>query len=175
MALTRAKKNTLVAKLIELFADAKSTVSATYVGFTVSDMEKLRAEARLNNVVIKVIKNRLVRVAMSELDKFKNTDTSLLTGQLIYAFSNEDEVAPAQVLAKFAKTHPQLKLVAGFDETGVAQDTASVVAIAQLPTKDQLRGQLVGVLASPLSGFMSVANGNQRGLVQVLSQHAKAI
>lgn len=175
MALTRAKKNTLVAKLTELFADAKATASATYTGLSVADLQKLRAEARSNNVMIKVVKNRLVRVAMSELDKFKNTDTSLLTGQLIYAFSNEDEVAPAQVLAKFAKTNPQLKLIAGFDEAGIAQDTASINAIAQLPTKDQLRGQLVGVIASPLSGFLSVANGNQRGLVQVLSQHAKAI
>jgi large subunit ribosomal protein L10 len=112
---------------------------------------------------------------MSELDKFKNTNTSLLTGQLIYAFSNEDEVAPAQVLAKFAKTNPQLKLIAGFDEAGIAQDTASINAIAQLPTKDQLRGQLVSVLAAPLSQFLNVANGAQRGFAQVLSQRAEAI
>lgn len=175
MAVTRAKKNTLVAKLAELFAESKVAVSATYTGLTVADLQELRAQARTNNVTIKVVKNRLVRVAMSGIDKFKNTDTSLLTGQLVYAFSSEDEVAPAQVLAKFAKTHPQLKLVAGFDEFGTSFNTANVNALAQLPTKDQLRGQLVGVLAAPLSGFLSVASGNQRGFVRVLSERVKAL
>lgn len=175
MAVTRAKKNTLVTELANLFAESKIAVSATYTGLTVADLQDLRAQARSSNVTIRVVKNRLVRVALSGIDKFKNTDTSLLTGQLIYAFSSEDEIAPAQVLAKFAKNHPQLKLVAGFDEFGTLFDTASVNALAQLPTKDQLRGQLVNVISAPLSGFLSVASGTQRGFVQVLSQHAKTV
>lgn len=175
MAVTRAKKNTLVAKLVELFATAKGTVGATYTGLSVANLQELRAAARANNVVIKVAKNRLIRVALSENDKFKAADTSLLTGQLIYAFSSVDEVAPAQVLAKFAKTHPELKLVAGFDGTGASLSTATVVALAALPTKDQLRGQLVSVLAAPLTGFLRVANGAQRGFTQVLSQHAESL
>lgn len=175
MAITRDKKNTLVSELAELFASAKSAVGATYTGLTVADMQELRALARENNVVIKVTKNRLVRVALGQNDKFKTADTSLLTGQLIYAFSSEDEVAPAQVMAKFAKQHPELKLVAGFDGSGVSLDTSTVNALASLPTKDQLRGQLVSVIAAPLSGFLSVASGTQRGFAQVLSQRAKAL
>ena len=175
MAVTRAKKNTLVAKLAELFTDSKCTVGATYTGLTVANLQELRALARANNVVIKVSKNRLIRVALSQVEKFKGTDTSLLTGQLVYAFSSEDEVAPAQILAKFAKTHPEVKLVAGFNEAGVALDTATVNALAQLPTKDQLRGQLVGVLAAPLRGFLTVAGGTQSGFVRVLSERAKAL
>jgi large subunit ribosomal protein L10 len=175
MAVTRTKKNTLVAKLVELFANAKGAVGATYTGLSVANLQELRAAARINNVVIKVAKNRLIRVALSENDKFKTADTSLLTGQLIYAFSSEDEVAPAQVLAKFAKTHPELKLVTGFDGSGASLDTATVTALAALPTKDQLRGQLVSVITAPLTRFLSVANGAQRGFAQVLSQRIKAL
>jgi large subunit ribosomal protein L10 len=175
MAVTRAKKNTLVAKLAELFASAKGTVGATYTGLSVADLQVLRADARANNVIITVAKNRLVRVALSVNDKFKAADTSLLTGQLIYAFSSLDEVAPAQVLAKFAKSHPELKLVAGFDDAGSSLNTATVVALAALPTKGQLRGQLVSVIAAPLTGFLGVANGAQRGFAQVLSQRAESL
>jgi large subunit ribosomal protein L10 len=175
MAITRNKKNTLVAELAELFAGAKGSVGAAYTGLSVADMQQLRAAARTEDVTIKVAKNRLVRVAFASDSKLKNADTSLLTGQLVYAFSSTDEVAPAQVLAKFAKSHPALKLIVGFDNTGSVLDTATVTALAALPTKNQLQGQLVSVLAAPLSGFLSVANGTQRGFAQVLSQHAESI
>jgi large subunit ribosomal protein L10 len=175
MAISRDKKNTLVTELAELFASAKGSVGAAYTNLSVADMQELRAAARETNVVIKVAKNRLVRVVLGDSDKFKAADTSLLTGQLVYAFSSEDEVAPAQVLAKFAKKHPELKLVVGFDNTGASLDTAMVTALAALPTKDQLRGQLVSVIAAPLTGFLGVANGAQRGFAQVLSQRAESL
>lgn len=175
MAISRDKKNTLVTELTELFASSKGIVGAEYTGLKVPDIQELRTIARDNNVTIKVVKNRLVRVAIENSEKFKNADTKLLTGQLIYAFSSSDEIAPAQVFAKFAKLHPELKLVAGFDNSGASLDTATVVALSTLPTKDQLRGQLVSVLSAPLSRFLSVANGAQRGFTQVLSQHAKSL
>lgn len=173
MAITRDKKNTLVTELAELFACSKGIVGAAYTGLKVADLQELRKIARENDVVVRVAKNRLVRVVLQSSDKFKKAETTLLTGQLIYAFSSTDEVAPAQVIAKFAKIHPELKLVTGFDDSGASLDTATVTALASLPTKDQLRGQLVSVLAAPLTQFLSVANGAQRGFVQVLSQHAE--
>jgi len=175
MAITRDKKNTLVAELTELFASAKGSVGASYTNLSVADMQELRGEARKENVVIKVVKNRLVRVALSLDDKLKNADTSLLTGQLVYAFSSEDEVAPAQILAKFAKKHTDLQLVVGFDASGLTQDTATVRALAELPSKDQLRGQFVGILSAPLTQFLAVSNGTQRGFAQVLSQRAESL
>lgn len=175
MAISRDKKNTLVAELGELFAHSKATAGAMYAGLSVADLQQLRASARENNVTIKVVKNRLVRVALQASDKFKAADTSLLTGQLVYAFSSEDEVAPAQTLAIFGKKHPQLKLVVGFDGEGNVLDTTTVTALAELPTKDQLRGQVVSVIAAPLTQFLGVANGAQRGFAQVLSQRAEAL
>lgn len=175
MAISRDKKNTLVAELAELFASSKGTVGAAYTGISVAQMQELRAAARENNVTIKVVKNRLVRVALEQNDKFKDANTSLLTGQLVYAFSSEDEVAPAQTLATFGKKNPQLQLVVGFSSDGKSLDTATVIALAALPTKDQLRGQVVSVIAAPLTQFLGVANGAQRGFAQVLSQRAEAL
>lgn len=173
MAISRDKKNTLITDLADLFESAKGVASATYTGLTVSDMQQLRKMARENNIVIKVTKNRLVRVALGNNDKFKDSNTELLKGQLVYAFSNEDEIAPAQILSKFAKTHPALKLIAGFDHTGASFDTATITAMADLPTKDQLRGQLVSVIAAPLTSMLGILNGAQRGFAQVLSQRAE--
>ncbi len=175
MAITRDKKNTLVAELAELFASSKGIVGAVYTGLKVADLQQLRAAARANDVTIKVAKNRLIRVVLAGNDKFKNAESTLLTGQIIYAFSSTDEVAPAQVLAKFAKIHPELKLVTGFDDSGASLGTATVLALASLPTKDQLRGQLVSVLAAPLSQFLSVMSGAQRGFAQVVSQRAQSL
>ncbi len=175
MAISRTKKNSLVAELADLFASSKGSVGAAYAGLSVAHLQELRAQARENNVIIKVVKNRLVRVALKQSDKFNSVDTSLLTGQLIYAFSSEDEVAPAQTLATFGKKYPQLQLVVGFDGDGTSLGTTTVQALAALPTKDQLRGQVVSVIAAPLTQFLTVANGAQRGFAQVLSQRAKAL
>ncbi len=175
MAISRDKKHTLVAELAELFADAKGAVGATYTGLSVADMQELRGQAREQGVVIKVVKNRLVRVALSQNDKFASADTSLLGGQLVYAFSSDDEVAPAQILAKFAKRHPEMQLIAGYDGEGRSLNTAAVTALASLPTKEQLRGQVVSVIAAPLTQFLGVTNGAQRGFAQVLSQRAEAL
>ena len=165
----------MVAELTDLFANSKSTAGAVYSGLSVADLQELRKNAREVGVVVKVVKNRLVKVALSASDKFKDSDTSALTGQIVYAFSSTDEAAPAQLMAKFAKTHPALKLAVGFDDTGHILDKATVSALAELPTKDQLQGQFVSVIAAPLSGFLSVASGVQRGFAQVLASRAKAL
>jgi len=175
MAITRDKKNTLVAELTDLFASAKGSAGASYTGTSVADMQELRKMAREAGIVIKVVKNRLVRVALQASDTYKNADTSLLTGQIVYAFSDSDEVAPAQILSKFSKSHPDFKLLVGFDMAGNTLDTNTVNALANLPTKDQLRGQLVGIFTAPLTKFLGVANGAQRGFAQVLKQRSEQI
>ena len=121
MAITKDKKLALVSELVELFVNAKGTAVAKYQGLSVADVQELRKNARANGVTIKVVKNRLVRVTMGENKTYKEADTSALVGQLLYAFSADDEVAPAKVLDEFAKTHPALELVAGFSGEGLAQ------------------------------------------------------
>lgn len=175
MAITRDTKQTQVAAVSELLKDAKLTAFANYEGVSVADLQELRRQARENDVAIKVVKNRLVRVAMEQTEGYKKTDTSHLKGQLVYAVSSDDEVAPAQVLSQFAKKHEALKLAGGFAGDGTSLDEVSIKALADLPSKDQLRGQMVSVIAAPLTKFMGVANGAQRGFAQVLSQRAEQL
>jgi large subunit ribosomal protein L10 len=175
MAISRQTKEAQVAELAELLGQAKLTVMAQYQGLSVKELQSLRRAARESGVTIKVIKNRLVRVALSQTEKLKDVDTANLTGQLLYAMSSQDEVAPAQVLATFAKEHEALKAIGAIDATGTVLGEADVKALASLPTKDQLRGMLVGTIAAPLSGFVNVMAGNVRGVLNVLNARAEAL
>ncbi len=150
-------------------------VSALCQGITVKELQSLRRAASASNVTIKVVKNRLVRVAMSQVAHLKESDTAPLKAQLLYAISTEDEVAPAQVLAKFAKDHEAMQLVGAYNNTGALLEASDVKALASLPTKDQLRGMLVGTLAAPLSGFVNVLAGNVRGVLNVLNARSQAL
>ena len=174
MAISRDKKNALVAELAELLADAKGTAFASYQGLTVADVQTLRRAAREAGVVIKVVKNRLVRVAMAANDTYKDTDTSLLTGQLVYAVSSEDEVAPAKVLDEFAKTHPALALVGGFSGEGLAISTEEVKALAGLPSKNQLIAEVVAQLLSPVHDTTNALSGNLHALLDGVEAKASA-
>src|SRR6218665_476708 len=120
MAISRDKKNELVAEFTELLTNAKTTAFAAYQGISVSKIQTLRAQARENGVVIKVVKNRLVRVLLADIPAYKDVDTSSLNGMLLYAISAEDEVAPAKVLSEFAKTNDALVIVGGLSaESGL--------------------------------------------------------
>lgn len=165
MAISRDKKNALVAEVSTALADAKMTVFAQYQGLSVQEVQELRSAAREAGVVIKVVKNRLVRVAMASNDSYKNTDTSSLTGQLLYAISTDDEVAPAQVLDKFAKTHPALQFVGAFSGDGALLSADEVKALAGLPSKNQLIGEVVAQLLSPVHDITNALSGNLHALL----------
>ena len=165
MAISRDKKNTLVADMTQLITSAKTTVFATYDGLSVADVQKLRAQARENGIVIKVIKNRLVRVAMSEVETYKKTDVSGLTGQLLYAISAEDEVAPAKVLNTFAQTNPSLVIAGGFSSEGLLLSADDVNALASLPSKSQLVAEVIAMLLSPVHDITNALSGNLHALL----------
>lgn len=172
MAITRDKKQSLIAELTDLLNTSKMTVFAQYEGLSVADMQTLRRAARENGITIKVVKNRLVRVALSQNDTLKNADTSSLTGQLLYAVSSEDEVAPAQSLAAFAKKNPALKLVGAISAEGKNLDTDEVKALATLPSKNELIAQVIATLASPLNDVVGGLSGNLHGLLDGLEAKA---
>jgi large subunit ribosomal protein L10 len=132
VAISRDKKHALVATMADALAKSKLTVYAQYKDLSVADLQELRAMAREAGVTITVIKNRLVRVALSQVATYKDTDTSALEGQLLYAISTEDEVAPAQVLDKFAKTHPALAFVGAFSDEGLTLSADDVKSLGWL-------------------------------------------
>ena len=165
MAISRDKKEALVADFSLALQNARMTVAAKYDGTSVADLQQLRRDARAAGVTIKVIKNRLVRTAMEQTKGFEKTDTGLLNGQLLYAYSTEDEVAPAQILDKFSKSVPTVELVAGFDSTGAVLPTAEVKALAGLPSKNQLVAEVVAQLLSPVHDVTNALSGNLHALL----------
>ncbi len=175
MALTKTKKHEVVAELSELLTTSKLTVVAKYEGTPVKAMQALRREARESNTTVKVIKNRLVIKALGKDEVLKNADTAALNGMLLYAFNSDDEVAPAQALANFAKKQPTLEFVGALTPEGTFMSAEDVKALASLPSKDQLRAQLVGTIGAPLSGFVNVLAGNVRGVLNVLQARADSL
>ena len=165
MAISRDKKNELVAELTELLTNAKTTAFATYQGLSVADIQGLRAAARDNGVTIKVVKNRLVRVALSGIDAYKDVDTTSLNGQLIYAMSTEDEVAPAKVLSEFAKANPALVIAGGLSLESGLMSADDVKALAALPSKSQLIAEVIAQLLSPVHDVTNALSGNLHALL----------
>lgn len=175
MALTKEKKNQVVADVTELLSNSKLTVVAAYKGTPVKAMQDLRRSGRDSGTTLKVVKNRLVIKAIQSTDAIKDADTSALNGMLLYAFNSQDEVAPAQTLANFAKTQPTIEFIGAFTPEGAFIGPDDVKALANLPSKTQLRSMLVGTLAAPLSGFVNVMSGNVRGVLNVLNARADAL
>ena len=174
MAITRDKKQALVAEMSQAIVDAKAIAFARYAGLTVADMQTLRKSARENGVSIRVVKNRLVRVSMTKDEAFKDTDTTMLEGQLLYAISSEDEVAPSKVLHDFAKTNPSLVLAGGFSGIGEVQTDAQVKELAGLPSKDQLIAQTIAQLLSPVHDTVNALSGNLHALLDGVEAKATA-
>lgn len=174
MAISRDKKNALVSELTDVLSSAKMTVFAQYQGLSVADLQALRRSAREAGVTIKVVKNRLVRVALTSIDTYKDTDTSPLVGQLVYAISSEDEVAPAQVLNEFAKTHPGLVFAGAFSGEGATLSADEVKALAGLPSKNQLIAQVIAQLLSPVHDTTNALSGNLHALLDGVEAKATA-
>lgn len=175
MPLTKVQKEQAVNEFKDLLNDSRLTVVANYSGVTVQEMQRLRKIAKEQGTNIKVVKNRLAKIAFDQSENMKNADTTALNSQLLYAFNSLDEVAPAQSLKEFQKTNPNLEFVGAFTSDGHFLDANDVNALANLPGKEQLRGQLVGVISAPIRGFIVVIKGNLQGFVGVLNSRAEAI
>lgn len=141
-------KKAKVAAMTELLQNAVSFVLVDYKGISVEDDTKLRKELREANVKYVVEKNSILRFAFKNMgiDAFDD----VLHGSTAIAMSNDDQTAPARILGKFAEgKNDFFNLKAGYVE-GTAYDTAGVVALSKIPSKDILLAQLVGSLQGPI-------------------------
>jgi large subunit ribosomal protein L10 len=174
MALTKAKKDQVVAEVAELLAASKMTVAAKYQGTTVKAMQQLRRDARENGTNVRVVKNRLVKQALLQTKELKNVDASALEGMLAYAFNPEDEVAPAQAIASFAKKNPTLEFVGAITADGKFLAAEEVKALATLPGRDQLIGEVVAMLLSPVNDVTNGLSGNLHALLDGVADKTAA-
>ena len=148
------QKKQLVAELAEQMKNASSGVLGDYKGINVADDTQLRAEMRKNNVDYKVVKNTLIRFAAKEAG-LEGLD-GVLEGTTALAISADDVVAPAKVVAQFAKKNADIyNIKAGFMD-GKVVSVEEVMEIANLPSKEVLLGRLVGGLQGPIFGLALV-------------------
>ena len=166
MAKTKAQKEAAAQALAQHLTEAKAAVFANIQGLTVQQTEALRATCRENNITLKASKKTLLKRALADVGH--DVDTKAFDGGIAAAFGMDDEVAPAQVIAGFAKDHEIVTIFGGTLE-GAYIDAQKVTELSKLPSKEELYAKLVGSLNAPASGFVNVLAGNLRGLVGVLN------
>ncbi len=174
MALTKEKKHEVVKQVSELLDNSRMTVIAAYPGTTVKAMQQLRRDAKQNGTIVKVVKNRLMIKALEANDKYKGVDTSVLQGQLLYAFNAQDEVAPAQVLATFAKANASLNFVGAISTEGRFLSADEVKALATLPNKHDMIAHVLATLNAPLNDALGGLSGNLHVLLDGIAAKASA-
>ena len=152
MGLNLNDKKAVVAEISAKVASAQTIVLAEYRGIEVGHLTQLRAKARSGGVYLRVLKNTLARRAV-EGTAFSAL-ASEMTGPLIYAIS-EDAVAAAKIMQDFAKSNDKLVIKAG-SFAGKPLDKAAVAALANIPTREVLISQLLGVMLAPVSGMARV-------------------
>jgi len=179
MAKTRQQKKETVQKLSEKLERAKAVVFADYKGLSMKQLSNLRDQLREVNSEFTITKNTLLeralpttdyRLPQSEDGRRKTEDT--FNGPTATLFAYDDEISPIRILVKAFKDVVLGKVKSGFLGS-ISLDEAKILQLASLPTKDELRGQTVGVLAAPLQGMLTVLQGNLRNLVYALSEIQK--
>ncbi len=168
MALTKEEKSAVVNEICGLLTESKMTVVANYKGITVKSIQALRKSAKENGTTVKVVKNRLVKQALKNVDALKDVEVSELKEQLLYAFNSADEVAPAKALNDFAKNEPALNFIGAITAEGVFISKDEVKALASLPSKNQLVAGIINTLQSPLRNSLSALGGNLHGYLQAI-------
>lgn len=152
MSLNLEGKKEVVAEISAKAASAQTLVLAEYRGTKVEDMTKLRSAARAKGVYMRVLKNTLARRALQGTSF--EVASSQMVGPLLYSFS-EDAVAAAKVVNEFAKGNDKL-VIKGGAYNGKALDKDAVQALANIPSKEVLLAQLLGLMQSPVSGLARV-------------------
>jgi large subunit ribosomal protein L10 len=160
----RTQKEELVASLHDTFANAEMVVVTHNLGLSVGEMEDLRTQLREAGAQFKVTKNRLTRLALKDT-KFEGI-ADLFSGPTGIAYST-DPVAAAKVAVKFAKAHDEKFAVVGGALGEEALDVNAVKSLATLPSLDELRGKLVGLLQAPATKVAGVLQAPAGQLARV--------
>lgn len=163
----RKGKEQLKEQFAKSFESSSAVILAEYRGLTVEQVTDLRRKLREHSAEFKVLKNRVAKKAIESNEELKSL-ADQLTGPLgaVYAFG--DTAQATKVALEFEKTNPLFVVKAGQLE-GATVSKDDLKAIADLPSKEVLLGQIVGSLVSPHRGLLGVLNGVSRNLVQIIN------
>lgn len=165
MALTKEKKRKSLKDLKENISKQKSVIFVDFAKVNSKDLFDLRKKLKEAGCALKVGKKTLVRIAFGQSNiSFWNKIKSSMPGQLALVFGIEDELSPARISNQFSKTNKDFKILGGIFENRFIEKE-KVLVLANLPSREELLGKIVGSIASPLSGFVTVLQGPVRGFV----------
>lgn len=170
MAKTRAQKEQDLAELTEKLKTAKAVVFSDYRGTTVKDIDTFRRTLAKEQIFSKVYKMTLVKKALQE--------AGIEAGELDYktpvilSLSSEEETAPARLIKTVGKDIKTISILSGILDNHLASKE-QILVLADLPSKDQLRAQVVRTINAPVSGLVNVLAGNVRSLLNVLNAIAQ--
>ena len=165
----RAEKREFVTELNEVFKASGSVVVARYAGITVAQMNDLRSKMRAAGGTVKVAKNRLAKIALQGTESEGMSD--LFQGQTLIAYANDPMTAP-KVAMDFAKTNDKL-VVLGGTMGATTLDADAVKSLATLPSLDELRAKLLGLLNAPATRIATVVAAPASQLARVFAAYAK--
>ena len=150
--MNKEQKKNYISEMETQFQNTEAVMVTHYQGLTMSQLDELRGQMREHGIKFTITKNRITKIA---LEKTKCKELSnLFTGATAVAFSN-DAIISARILSKFAKTNESLKLLGGIMGNEVL-DQVAVQNVANLPTLDEARANIVGILATPASKLVSI-------------------
>jgi large subunit ribosomal protein L10 len=170
MALRLEDKKALVQEVNAVAGESVTAVAAEYRGLSVSEMTELRKQARNAGVYLRVVKNTLARRAVEGTDFECMQDT--LKGPILLAFAKEDPGAAARVIREFAKGHAALQAVS-LSAGGQLLPGSDLSKLADLPTMDQARAMLLGVMMAPMSKLVRTLAEPAAMVARTLSARGK--
>lgn len=163
--MTRQQKEIFVREISEKIKSAKSSVFVDFQGLNVSDTREMKKNLRQSGIEYIVMKKRLFDRGAKEVGLAVNA--SKIKGQFAVAFSYEDEVSAAKILENFSKKGEKISLVGGILE-GKELNQEEILALAKIPSKQELLSKLVGSLNAPASRLVGVLSGTSRSFVLAL-------
>jgi large subunit ribosomal protein L10 len=165
----RAEKKECVAALTDVFKTASVVVVAHYSGLNVAQMQELRKQMRAAGASVRVAKNRLVKTALQGTEAVSISE--LMRGPTLIAYSNDPVAAPKAAVA-FAKDHDKLVILGGAMGAS-ALDVNAVRSLATLPSLDELRAKLIGLIQAPAAKLAQLATAPAAKLARVVSAYAE--
>ena len=166
--LTRIQKQKIIDDLKDKIARQKAMIFVGITGLKVKEISDLRKKLKATDSNLKVAKKTLIERAFKE-SKLEVFSKDKYKEEIALAFGFKDEISLAKIVYQFGLASGNLKILAGFLE-GKFKEAEEIIALAQLPAKEELLAKLVWSIASPISGLVNVLHGNIKGLVYVLSR-----
>ena len=166
----RTEKEAVIAEVAEQISQAENLFVSDYRGLTMAQLNELRAKLRESGATFTVVKNTLGGIAAERTNR--QALQGMLSGPTAITFCGDDLVGAAKALSEFARTHPQLEIRGGLLDAA-AIDALGVKALATMPPREVLIAQVVGTMAAPLTGLVTVLQGTISGFVRALNQVAE--